>query len=308
MTQKRWLTALSAIVIPAAVAQAGVWREVAFGLDQFGYQFSGQRNYLGNGWDINLNAVYTGQDYNFGFADLKLGSSATPTLSTIQAGYTLRGIPQASFSWSTNGNALPYTLKINNGIQDFTTINGSMLADVSTDINVLGFYDTRIDISNRGSYSTEGFLGQSDGSLAFDVGPIDISGNIYADALAAITDPFFTAAGQENPFAKFSSRSVKEANLKSTIADLQARAQAGEILTDEEMATLVNSMLLSAIITGDSSDGNMFTGLVTPASLQLDDVRSGSNFGLVPEPGSLLLLGGMAMCVVPRRRRRCDRA
>jgi len=133
-----------------ASVQADVWRDVLVGFEAVGYQFSGEKYILGNGWDINANAVYTGQNFDFGFADLTLGSPASPVASNFSFGYTMRGIPSANFSWNTGGRALPYTFTVNNGFQDFTTIDGSILVDVSTDVNILGFYDTRIQISNRG--------------------------------------------------------------------------------------------------------------------------------------------------------------
>ena len=293
---------LFAVIVPATTAQAGVWGDVARGFEAFGYQISGERNYLGNGWDVNLNTVYSGQNYNFGFAELTLGEG-TAVPSNISLGYSLRGIPSAQFSWNTGGVALPYTFKINNGIQDFSTLNGSVLIDVSTDINVLGFYDTKVQISNRAQYETDGFLAAATGDLNFDLGPINVSGNIYADALAAITQPFFTAAGTENPFAKFSSKAAKSAELDATIDQLRARIAAGEVLSDEEMSKLVNSTLLSAILTGDASQTQFLGELLGPsaknsttteATLRLVDV--------VPEPTTLLLLLGPTALLMRRRK------
>lgn len=291
-----------AVMVPVTSAQAGVWGAVARGFEAFGYDFNGERNYLGNGWDINLNTYYSGQTYNFGFAELTLGEgSVTP--SNIQVGYTMRGIPSAHFSWDTGGQALPYTFKVNNGIQDFSA-SGSMLVDVSTDINVLGFYDTHVQISNRADSTTDGFFANEDGNLDFDLGPIDVSGNIYADALAAITQPIWTAAGTENPFTQFSSAASKVADLNETIDQLRARIESGEILTDEEMSKLVNATLLSSIITGDSSKGNLLSELLTPVDeTKATSAQPASLLNEAPEPTTMLLLFGPAAAFVLRRRR-----
>jgi hypothetical protein len=283
---------IAASIIPAA--QADIWRDVVVGMEAAGYQFSGNKNYLGKGWTIDANALYTGQKYNFGFADLTLGSNTNSVPSNFQVSYTTRGIPSANFTWNTGGEALPYTLRVNNGLQDFTTVNGSILVDVSTDINVLGFYDTRVQISNRGDYSTDGFAATDSGSLAFDVGPIDISGNIYADVLAAITQPLWTAAGTENPFAKFSEKAARSTAL-SSLNDLRNRVNAGEILSDEDMATLVQGTVLSALFDGQQGQG-LFQGLLSSKATTM------RTMSVIPEPSSALLILGLASALVARRR------
>lgn len=291
----KWALAVAVIMVSGVAAQAEVWRDVVLGMNLLDYNFSAEKNHLGKGWDLSATAVYTGQEYDFGFAELTLGSG----ISNFSGGYTTRGIPKAEFSWNTGGVALPYTLEFNNGIQDMQTVSGSILVDVSTDVNILGFYDTRIQIANRGSYETDGFFADQDGSLAFDVGPIDISGNIFADALAIVTQPLWTAANTENPFTKFSQQASKTAAATATMEELQARIAAGEILTDEEMATLVNSTLVAAILKGESADSSLFKNMVLPskdgaAALRISDV--------VPEPTTGLLVMGLGSLMMFRRR------
>lgn len=303
-TQVRVLAVIfAALTVFGSAAQADVWRNVALGMNLLDYNFDAQRNYLGNGWDVTATAVYSGQEYDFGFAELVLGSSASPTASNFTFGYTTRGLPKAEFSWNTGGKALPYTLEFNNGFQDFTTLNGSILVDVSTDVNILGFYDTRVQISNRAQGSTDGFLGNEDGDLSFDVGPIDLSGNIYVDALAAITQPLWSATNMENPFVKISQAATKTAAANATIDELRARIEAGEILSEEEMTTLVNSTLLSALLSGDASQGNLFQDLLTTMETKETTVSTRAVMG-VPEPATALILLGAGGLLIVRRSRR----
>lgn len=308
-TVTRWIVrfACPIVLAGATAAQAGVWGDVVRGLSLVDYRVNGQRNFLGDGWDINAGAVYQGQTYDFGFADLTLGATS-PAASNIQLGYTLRGIPSADFSWTVGTPTAPlsYQFNINNGIQDFSTISGNILIDVSTDINVLGFYDTRIQISNRGTFDTDGFFANEVGDLNFDVGPIDVSGNIYADFLAAVTQPFFAAAGTENPFTKFTTAAAKQAKageLEQSVADLRARVEAGDILTDTELAKLVNAMLLSSILTGDPGNADLLAELTASMDkepgAEMASMRSIST--PIPEPATLLLLLPMALLL----RRRC---
>lgn len=301
--QLRWVLALgfAVLTVGTSAVQAEVWQDVFIGMRLFDYQLNAQRNYLGDGWDLTSTAVYAGQEYDFGFGELTLGSAGSPVASTFSAGFTRRGIPKAEFSWSTGGRPLPYSLTINNGIQDLTTINGSILVDVDTDVNILGFYDTRVQISNRGSYVTEGFLADEEGSLAFDVGTINVSGNIYADALAVVTQPLWAAAGTENPFTKFTNQAAKTASVNATMDELRARIEAGEVLTDEEMATLVNSTLVSALLGGEMGDGKLLQGLFLPTEKSVTEMRS---IALAPEPTTALLLFGAGGLAVVRRSRR----
>lgn len=281
----------------AATVHANPWGEVARGFEAFGYQFNGQRNIFGDGWDINMTAVYPNQrDFNFGVADLKIG----PGISNIKMGYTLLGGPQAHFSWDTGGMALPYTFKINNGIQDYTA-TGNLAANVSTNINLLGFYDMQVQISNRGTWQTNGFTDNSNGPISSDIGPINISGNIYADLLAAVTQPFFAATNTENPFAKFSSRAARLTEVYDSIEEMNARVEAGGILTDAEMSQLADNILAVALLGGDSNLDGMLNSLTQASEQNAIGLKPAT--APVPEPTALLLsttVGGILLTIRKR--------
>lgn len=286
-------TTLMIVLAGAAPARAELYQDVARGLALLDFRFSGERNVLGDGITVNAGAVYNNREFDFGVAELTL----TGQLG-LSAGFTRRGIPGAEFSMSTGGTPLAYTFEINNGIQDLTA-NGRALIDISTDINALGFYDQTIQISNRGTFETDGFGPEDTGTLAFDVGPIDISGNIFADVLAAVTEPFFAANGVENPFAKFSDRATRLLEATKSIEELQARAAAGEYLTDAELSSLINNSIIAAVLGGKPS-AHVLDDLLLSGS---EDTVIAARIVTVPEPVAMTaLLLPLAVCLRGRRR------
>ncbi|HSW44936.1 MAG TPA: hypothetical protein VLM89_05145 [Phycisphaerae bacterium] len=281
---------LSAVIVTAAMlcppqaARADLTESLLIGLNLLDYNSQFTKNYLGKGWDFDSTAYYSGQTYRFGLADLTLGSGgATPV--SISAGYTLRGLPSARFSMQTT-NPLAYTLNANYGMQDLVA-TGSILIDVDTNINALGFYDMAFHISNRGVFQTEGLGPTDQGTLDFDAGPIVVSGNIYADILAALAQPFFTAAGTENPFAKFSQKATR--GLTDAV-DLNGLA-AGT-LSEDQVGQAINNMIVAALL-GQDPGPNLLNELILPNDLLPMDGLSEDTMRWaqpVPEPTTIGLL------------------
>ena len=287
-----------ATLIPAQAVLAGLPNDLLIGLNLLDYSTQIKKNYLGKGWDFDASAVYSGQTFRFGLADLTLGATSPSTVA-ISSGFTMRGLPQARFSMTTS-QPLSYTLKTNYGVQDVTA-TGNVLLDVDTTINALGFYDMTFQISNRGTYQTEGWAGQDSGTLDFDAGPIVISGNVFVDAVAALTQPYFTATGTENPFAKLSAKSAREltdGTSLSSISDLTASSS-------DSVGQAVNNAIISALL-GQKPSSTLLGNLILPADLQLTtapQLETRPSLMDVPEPATVaLIVMGLAISFWPRRR------
>ncbi|HOB75012.1 MAG TPA: hypothetical protein PKG54_10840 [Phycisphaerae bacterium] len=281
----------------AAPAQAELYKDVARGLALLDFQFSGQRNVLGDGITVNANAFYNNRQFDFGVGELTLTGQVRAS-----AGFTRRGIPGADFTLNTGSVPLNYTFRTTNGLADITA-TGSVLINIDTDINALGFYNQRLQISNRGTFETTGAaLGGGDsGTLAFDVGPIDVSGNIFADILTGLTQPFFAATGTENPFEKFSAQ-AKLMKSTRTVEELQARLAAGDVLSDEELSALINNSIVAAILGGEPSS-NLFDQFMLPDGL-IDSKTGETNarMTVAPEPATFSALALALVAGLMRRR------
>lgn len=272
-------------LLSTSSAQASSLGGFARGMSLFDFRTSGERNFLGDGITVNSNAFYNNREFNFGFADLTLTGSLG-----LSAGFTRRGIPSAFFKANSGGSPLAYSFNMNNGIQDLTA-TGSVLVNVNSHINALGFYTESFQISNRGTFDTKGYGLVDSGTLDFDAGPINVSGNIFADALGIVTEPFFAATGTVNPFVKFSAKSQKAAEASRKAEDLRARIDAGEVLSDEEMSSLVNNTILAAML-GGQPDSKLFDNLLIPNGLldQASTQKLVLEAESVPEPSAMLLL------------------
>ncbi len=294
---------LLGVLSAAGTAHAGVGTKILRGLSFVDFQFTGSRDIIGDGHTINGFTNYNNREFDFGNADLTLSGPLGFT-GTINR----RGIPELEFSLNTLNQALSYEYNLNTGAQDLTA-TGSVLIDMGMTVNALGFYDQLLQVSHRGSFETDGYLLRDGDTLDFDIGPIDISGNVYLDALAVLTQPIFNLTETDNIFSKLSGRAQRESEFDLARDTLMARVDAGEMLTDAEIEELVSNSILSAILGGDSPE-SVFDALVDNGMLFTEgaDPTASSSSSLaasvqpVPEPSTLLLLGAVSGLLVLRRR------
>jgi len=216
---------LSLSIVGFAIAIGGSahaeMQKVATVLDFVGFDLIGQRNPLSGGIDFLATSNFDGALFDFGAADLSLSGPLSLQVSTGG-----RLLPQFDVSLTTavNGRTdatpLSYVFNTDIGAQS-SQVSGTVLADVNFSLNGLGFYDLGITYSSRQNVTKDGLPANGTTTNDFDLGPINISGNLYADVLAMLTDPIFNQAGQTNPFDSFSGRAQLSEILQTSARDMQ---------------------------------------------------------------------------------------
>lgn len=216
MARRMFGFALLPFALLSASANAGFIEDVGFGLGFAGFNIQGQHNVLSGGDDFLINTNFQGNPLDFGAAELTLNGPISLGVSTSN-----RILPTIDIDFTTalngrqNASPLSYSWVADVGSQT-TQIDGSLLLDGRLSVNSFGFYDLEFTYSSRQSVTRDGRFADDTQTHDGDVGPINISGNIIADALAAITDPIFEAAGATNPFASFSGSAKLREILQST--------------------------------------------------------------------------------------------
>lgn len=290
-----------ALTLCTPVARADVFRDVAIALDYAGFDLRGDRNLLSGGADARLSQDFVGNPIDFGAWDVTLRGPVSLDVST--GGRYLSQF-DVGLSIDLTGNAaagIPgYELNYDVGSQS-TQIQGSLLVDAAFSLNGFGFYDFELTYSSRQDVARRGRFADDDQANDFDIGPISVSGNIFADVLAAVTQPLFDQAGRENPFAAFSA-STPLSELFAA-ASTSAKQQLADGL-DPAQATL------SALLAGLPAEART-VGPVDASTLlsQVYEPAANQTTALVPEPTVLILMLLAAPAVFYRRPRkhRCIR-
>jgi hypothetical protein len=186
--------------LTAGMVRADALENVGTALHFAGFDARGSRNPLSGGADLLVTRQFNGNLFDFGNAELALQGPVSLQLST--GGRVVPGF-DVSLSTAVNArsqtSALSYSYSSDIGLQS-TSLTGSMLIDADFSINALGFYDLTITSSNRGTVVREGRVNDST-TLDSDIGPIEVSGNVFVDLLGVLVDPLFEHAGRENPLA-----------------------------------------------------------------------------------------------------------
>ncbi len=282
------------VALTSNTALADVWGDVGLGLDYAGFQFTGQRNPLSQGLTLQTARNFQNTPLDFGTTDLVLTGPVAAQVTTAN-----RGIRSLEFSFvaGTPTNPLLYNLQTDVGSTQ-VRLDGSTVFNVNGSINQFGWYDMQFQWSNRQTSSSDGRFANLEDELSdFDIGPINVSGNIFADLLASATDPLFEASGYENIFATFSGRTARENALESTVARLEEKAAAGLTLSRREVADLVRLAAESEVHGDDLPDMDF----LADAHIRGGNADQGRVRAAIPEPATLLLL---AVPVVLLRRRR----
>ncbi|MEK6675752.1 MAG: hypothetical protein AABZ47_08865 [Planctomycetota bacterium] len=271
-TVKKCVLALI-LLIQVSVCQADVFRDLALGLGAAGFDLQGQQNYLSGGIDFLTTNTFTGEQLDLGTTDLTLNGPLSFSVSTGG-----RGLSELELSFRTAVNStsgaspLQYVLNSDVGNQS-AQINGSLLLDGRMTFNGFGFYDLDMQYSSRQTITQDGVFAKGTTQSDQDVGPINISGNIYVDILATITDPLFVRAGTVNIFSQFSGRDQLQ---KALADDLESAGP------DVALTQLTTNPAVERAIT--SSLSQLFPNFGDQTAFADSGIR------VVPEPAVLLLM------------------
>lgn len=196
------LVVVCALAPPSA--RAGVFNDVAFGLGFAGFQLQGQENILSGGADFAIVTQFQGNELDFGSSQLTLAGPLSLGFSTGGRDLSVMKINfQTALNSQIGSTPLTYTFNTDVGGQ-ISQVTGSLLIDGSLEFNGFGFYDLQMEYSARQTVDTEGRFSNDQEFNDFDIGPINIRGNIFADLLSLLIDPLFANSEIDNPFASFS--------------------------------------------------------------------------------------------------------
>ncbi len=219
--------------------------------------------------------------FDFGNLELQLAGATSMT-----AGYTTRGIPTADVIFNVAN--MNYEFRAITGGQDFS-LQGTLDVISDLSINPLGFYDTTLQVNNtNGALIADGLVLDGDVDTDFDIGPINIKGNLYFDLVVAALASFgvdvsgVTGIFPESPI----DRIVEE--IQTSLADQAAvlgetvLAEAGDQLTAEFVGEDVAFSLTARVLEPE-------TGTVGPTPT------------VIPEPATAALLLGAGLLLIRRR-------
>lgn len=290
--------AMAGLGLPAA-ASAKVFGDVLDALAFAGFDLQGQPNILGDGANIRLVTQFQNRTFDAGLAELTLNGPFSIEVSTTDRVVSTFDVSiQTALTRELTPQPLAYDFLVDVGGQR-TRVNGDLIMDMDFSMNGFGYYRMNLDYSSRQTTQTEGHFGNEvDITNDFDIGPIDIRGNLFADLLALITDPIFEGSGAQNPFEAFSGRN----ELLKAIADAEIEADsaiaAGETPGDA-YARIAALTAIEQMFTVENLLGSLLNspqpGLVSGSA------------AYVPEPSTMLLLLCGGSVVVFRGGRRMIR-
>jgi len=274
--------ALSAVVcLMPMTARAGIWENIPYGLGYAGFNIQGQHNYLSGGNDYLVNKFFIGNPLDFGSWELTLNGPISIDVST---GGRLVDEIEFHFQTATSsaGVSQPLSYDLACDVCSQTSrISGSILIDGDLTINEFGCYDFHLDYSSRQSVEQDGRFDNDDTTNDFDIGPIDISGNIYADILAAIFGPVFEQMDVENPFANFSG----QLQLEKAIERISAEQAKQALLADDLLLDSGPLVTFQPDVVGPTPTGE----ILLADTLSIEN-GTAPLAGVVPEPSTVLFM------------------
>lgn len=246
------------------------------------------------GHTIRFDGFWDNRTYNFGFSEITLSGNGNATF-----GYGLRGIPH--LDWQIQTNNLQYEIQTKNGIEDLR-LQGVIGGFTKGNVNLIGFYTMTLDYGNRGQLIRDGQQVETI-DTSFDLGPINIRGNLVVDAVAALAK---AAGADTSRIDSIVNKGLVTGKAVDLAESAKIKLAAGKLITHEELAAMTQLSVLGSTMGRDLL--NDPTGSLLELAQQNIDPNSptsdGLSVGLVPEPATLTLLAGSALALFARRRAR----
>jgi hypothetical protein len=274
-----------------APAHADIWGDIAVALDYANFNLFGQRNYLSGGAEFVVNNQFQGNELDFGSWQMTLDGPVSFGFNTGGRGLSNLEITfQTALTSDRSPEALDYDVVFDVGGQR-SEVAGSVFLDSRLWLNGFGFYELELDYSSRQTITGEGRFNNDQQINDFDVGPIDIRGNIFADLLDLILAPLF--GDNPSPFDSFSGRAQL-----AKLFDLSEPMNDPIVLKGRLFETGLAGTLDPFVI--DRALNLETTGLASLNGMHTDQQLGTS----IPEPATLVLMMVGAAFVASRSLRR----
>lgn len=157
-----------------------------------------EENQFGDGWEVlidrNFGPDSTGRPeiFDLGPLELELAGQTNTTLGFTRNGFLIGSLDQVF-------NNVGYRLAVTTGAAD-ATVTGVLNIGNSIDINQFGFYEAVVNVSNDSSSLIVDTLDDDfTEELDFDIGPINVRGNIFLDGFVLLLNNLgFDTSGIED--------------------------------------------------------------------------------------------------------------
>jgi hypothetical protein len=247
-------------------------------------------NRFGDGYRLELDRRFGVDSFNrpevfdFGAFELTLNGTISNTTQVTRRGFLI-------FSTQNSAGTLGYTLAGKSGAQDFT-LTGTLDLRQSFEINRFGFYEFRLDATNAQSrLAFDGLAVGGDRNTNFDIGPINIKGNIFYDGLLAVLSGLgVDTSGLASVFPKSPIDTIGE-QLREGVEKEAARIAAESVTFWPDAAPAQSAL----------ADGSAF-GVTRGSDLSQNASGSAPNANQAPEPGTAALLSLGLLALGLRRR------
>lgn len=215
--------------------------------------------------------------------------------------YNRRLIPEINVQLDTNGAPLNYNFSTFTGVQNLQ-MTGAFTGTVIGTLNILGFYSLQVSAQNANSnLRLDGVLVTDNRSTDFDVGPINVVGNIWIDLASNTLQALGQVVGATLANVGSSAAAPREKIPDGTdisIDDIENAAA----LTPEIEEQMVNALIQSLLSSALPQELNALLGLPGDTQYEAHDVQILT--APVPEPTTAALFGLPALLMLVRRGRR----